>query len=206
MNRIWQILMGIDRASPGAVAEGESHLEFASLPRGTAAAILIVGALLLLALVWRLYKWERRDLSPVKRSVLTGLRMLTLLAAAIMLIEPVLVSTHRESVPSHLLIVVDDSESMKFSDPYTDDSRASDIATRMKLESTAGKSPVDRLRETPRLELVKSLLTPQLEALARGREIYVYDLESAAQTGGGTAARTRKLEDHEAQPRVFAAG
>ena len=45
-----------------------------------------------------------------------------------MLVEPVLVSTRRETVPSHLMIVVDDSESMKFSDPYTDNSRAVDIA------------------------------------------------------------------------------
>ena len=54
-----------------------------------------------------------------------------------MLFEPVLVSTRRETIPSHLLIVVDDSESMRFSDPYTDNSRAADIAA--ELEAGIGR-------------------------------------------------------------------
>ena len=123
-----------------------------------------------------------------------------------MLIEPVLVSTRRETVPSHLMIVVDDSESMKFSDPYTDNSRAVDIATRLKLESAGGKSPVDRLRETPRLELVKTVLGPNLEALARGRELFIYNLESAAQPGGGAIGPNSQARRHPAEPRLFAAG
>ena len=123
-----------------------------------------------------------------------------------MLIEPVLVSSRRETIPSHLMIVLDDSESMRFSDPYTDNSRAVDIATRLKLESAGGKSPVDRLRETPRLELVKTVLGPNLEALARGRELFIYNLESAAQPGGGTSARTRKLDDIQAEATLLAPG
>ena len=198
MNRIWQMLLGIEPSSPGVVTGGDSRLEFASLPRGTAAVILIVGGLLLIALLWKLYRWERRELSLAKRVLLIGLRMLTLLAAAIMLFEPVLVSTRRETIPSHLMIVVDDSESMKFSDPYTDNSRAVDLATSLKLESAGGKSPVERLRETPRLDLVKKVVAPNLEALARGRELFVYNLESAAQPGGGASARTRKLDDIQA--------
>ena len=207
MNRIWQMLMGIERSSPGVVSGGDSHLEFASLPRGTATAILVLGGLFLLALLWRLIRWERRELSPPKRALLVGLRMLTLLAAAIMLVEPVLVSTRRETVPSHLMIVLDDSESMKFSDPYTDDSCRRHSDSRLKLESAGGKSPVDRLRETPRLELVKSVLGPNMEALARGRELFVYNLESRAQPGGSAAsARTRKLDRHAAETPLFAPG
>ena len=192
------MLLGIEPSSPGVVTGGDSHLEFASLPRGTVAVVLIVGGLSLLALLWKLYRWERRELSPTKRALLIGLRMLTGLAAAIMLIEPVLVSTRRETVPSHLMIVVDDSESMKFSDPYTDNSRAVDLATSLKLESAGGKSPVDRLRETPRLDLVKKVVGPNLEALSRGRELFIYNLESAAQPGGSASARTRKLDDIQA--------
>ena len=33
MNRIWQMLLGIEPSSPGVVTGGDSHLEFASLPR-----------------------------------------------------------------------------------------------------------------------------------------------------------------------------
>ncbi len=60
--------------------------------------------------------------------MLVGLRVLTLLAVAAMLVEPVLVFTRRETVRSHLALILDDSESMTFSDPYTDDSRAVEIA------------------------------------------------------------------------------
>jgi hypothetical protein len=68
MNRIWQILLGIEPSSPGVVARGDSHLEFASLPGTTVAAVLIAGGLLLVALLWKLYQWERRELSKPKRS------------------------------------------------------------------------------------------------------------------------------------------
>jgi hypothetical protein len=164
MNRFWQILLGIEPSSPGVVRGGDSRLEFAALPRGTGAVTVIVAALVLLALLWRLYRWERRDLSRGKRAVLVGLRALTLLAVAVMLIEPVLVSSRRDTLKSHLAVILDDSESLRFSDPYTDDSRAVQLATSLRIETEGGKSPVDRLRETPRLDLVKRVLRPNLEA------------------------------------------
>ncbi|MGP0064036.1 MAG: VWA domain-containing protein, partial [Isosphaeraceae bacterium] len=159
MNRFWQMLLGIER-SPGAVARGDSRLEFAAMPKGPGALVLILGAIVLLALIWRLYRWERRDLSRTKRIILVGLRGLTLLAVSIMLLEPVLVSSQRETIPSHLVMVLDDSESMKYSDPYTDDSKAVALASDLKLESQAGRTPVQRLRETSRLDLVKTVLRP----------------------------------------------
>ncbi len=194
MNRFFELLLGIER-SPGTIVGDETRLEFAALPRGTGAAVAILGAILLLVLFWRLYVWERRELSRGKRALLVGLRLLTLLALSAMLAEPVLVSIRRETVPSHLLLVLDDSESMKFSDPYTDESRAAQTATALKLESRGGRSPVERLRETPRLDLVKTVLRPGLESLGRGRELFVYGLESAAQPSAGPSARARKLDD-----------
>ncbi len=194
MNRFWQLLLGIER-SPGVAAGGNARLEFAALPRGTGAITVILGGLVLLALIWRLYRWEGRDLSRAKRVLLVGLRALTLLAVAIMLLEPVLVSTRREAVPSHLPLIFDDSESMRFSDPYTDASRASELAARMELATENGRSPVDRLRETPRLGLVKTVLAPHLKALERGRELFVYDLETATRPGSSRSARGRPLEE-----------
>jgi hypothetical protein len=188
------MLLGIDR-SPGATPGGDSRLEFAAWPRGAGSIVLIVSAIAITWLLWRLYRWEGRDLSRARRVLLVGLRGLVLLAVAAMLLEPVWVSSMRETVPSHLAIVLDDSESMRFSDPYTDDSRAVALAADMKLESAGGKSPVERLRETPRLGLVQEVLRPQLESLSRGRMLYVYDLDSAAKEGSANAAKDRKLED-----------
>src|SRR5262249_60841293 len=114
----------------------------------------------LLFLFWRLYRRERRELSPTRRPLLVGLRLAVLTAVAVMLVEPVLVTIRRETVPSYLPVIIDDSESMKFADPYTDQTRAAEVATALELRSTGGKSPVDRLRETPRLELVKGAFRP----------------------------------------------
>ncbi len=205
MNRFWQMLLGIER-SPGAVARGDSRLEFAAMPKGPGALVLILGAIVLLALIWRLYRWERRDLSRTKRIILVGLRGLTLLAVSIMLLEPVLVSSQRETIPSHLVMVLDDSESMKYSDPYTDDSKAVALASDLKLESQAGRTPVQRLRETSRLDLVKTVLRPNLEALGRGRELYLHDLESAARDGSGESARSRTLDAVQAKRPVSPLG
>jgi len=205
MNRFFELLLGIER-SPGTIVGDETRLEFAALPRGTGAAVAIVVAILLGALFWRLYMWERRELSRRRRALLVGLRVLTLLALSVMLAEPVLVSIRRETVPSHLLLVLDDSESMKFSDPYTDESRAAATATALKLESSGGRSPVERLRETARLELVKTVLRPGLESLGRGRELFVYGLESAAQPSSGPSARARTLDDVQANRPVSPVG
>ncbi|APW59516.1 hypothetical protein [Paludisphaera borealis] len=199
MNRFWQYLLGIEPTSPGVVSGVDSHLEFASLPRGLGAVTTILGALVLIALIWRLYRWERRELSATRRALLVGLRMLTIAAVGIMLLEPVLVSTRREQVRSHLAMILDDSESMKFSDPYTDDAKAAEIAAKVKMESAGGKSPVALLRETPRLGLVQKTLGANLDALGRGRDLFVYDLETAARPGAGESARSRKLDDVQAK-------
>jgi hypothetical protein len=178
MNNLSRYILGIDH-SPGATAGADMRLELAALPRGASGVVLVVGAIALVWLVARLYRWERRQLSRPRRALLVGFRAVTLLALAAMLAEPVLVASRREMVPSQLAVIVDDSESQRFSDPYTDDSRAVELAAKMKLQSDGRRSPVERLREAPRLDLVKHVLRPQLPALGRGRELTVYDLETA---------------------------
>src|SRR6516165_10530176 len=139
MNRLLQTFLGIER-SKGAQTVGESRLELTALPQGSTAAAILVAAIAFLILVWWLYRHERPDLAPLKRALLSGLRVLTILALAAMLLEPVLISSQRETLKSHLAIILDDSESMKFSDPYTDQSKAAETASRMKLESSGGRS------------------------------------------------------------------
>jgi hypothetical protein len=192
MSNVWRILLGIDH-SPGAATGGDTRLELTALPRGAWGVALALGAVALLGLVWQLYRWERRGLSRRRRVVLVGLRVATLLALAAMLAEPVLVSSRTETVRSHLALILDDSESLSFSDPYSDNSRAVELAAKLKLQSDGGKSPVDRLRETPRLDLVKQVLRPHLDALGRGRELSLYDLETASRGGAGAPERTQFL-------------
>jgi hypothetical protein len=195
MSSIWQWLLGISRSPGEGALAGSARLEFTALPERGAALGLIVAAVMLAAFFWRLNGRERRELSRPRRALLVGLRMFVLGAVAVMLVEPVLVSTHRETVRAHLPVIVDDSESMRFADPYTDESRAAALAAALRLPSKEGRSPTDRLRETPRLELVKSALGAQLEPLGRGREVFLYDLGPASPAGTASASRARRLED-----------
>lgn len=193
MNQLWQTLMGVGR-SPGNVV-GDSRLELSSAPQGAATLLVILAAVALLAFLWRLNGIESRELTRARKTALVVLRAITLLAVLAMLLEPVLVTSHRETQPSHLAVIFDDSESMKFSDPYTDESKAAQLASELKIRSDEGKSPIQRLRETPRLDLVKSAIGANLDALGRGREVHLYDLETAARSLPNSSAKARKLED-----------
>jgi hypothetical protein len=197
LGRLWHALLGIEPRSPGAGPSGATtRLELTAMPGGGAALALLAAAVAVLVLLWWLPRREKAELSAPRRALLVALRALVLLALAAMLVEPVLVSTTRETVRSHLPIVVDDSESMRFSDPYTDESRAAALAAALKLGSKEGRSPVDRLRGTPRLDLVKGALGARLGDLGRGRDVFLYDLESAARsTGAAAPARARRLDE-----------
>ncbi len=193
MNGFWQTLLGIKR-STGEVELAEStRLEWSALPTGGAALASLAAAVALAYLLWRLNTRERRELSRARRAVLVALRLLVVGTLAVILMEPVLVTIRRETIKAHLPIIVDDSESMRFSDPYLDDPKAAAVASALKLRSDGKRSPMDRLRETPRLDLIKRALGAQLEKLSNGRELFLYDLESAAQSAG--KARTRLLDD-----------
>jgi hypothetical protein len=207
MSRIWQTLLGIDHRSPGAGPSGVStRLELTAVPGGGLALGLAALAIAALVLLWWLPRREKRELSRPRRALLVGLRALVLLAVAVMLLEPVLISSHRETIRSHLAVIVDDSESMRFADPYTDDTKAAGFAAALQLKSEAGRSPVDRLRSSQRIDLVKAALAPHLEALGVGREVFLYDLESAARTGTAGPARTRALDQIEPKRSVSPLG
>ena len=193
MSSFWQSLLGIRRSGCGVSVAGDSRLELSALPSGVLVLAIIAGALALAYLFWWLNRRERSELSWQKRAILTALRLTVITALAVMLVEPVLVTTQTEIVESHLPIIIDDSESMRFSDPYTDESKAAQVAAGLKIKSEGNRSPVDKLRETPRLDLVKSTLGPNLGPLGKGREVFLYDLESGTRTSGAT--RTRKLDD-----------
>ena len=193
MSSFWQSLLGIRRSGGGVSVSGDSRLELSALPSGVLVLAIIAGALALAYLFWWLNRRERSELSWQKRAILVALRLTVITALAVMLVEPVLVTTQTETVESHLPIIIDDSESMRFSDPYTDESKAAQVAAGLKIKSEGNRSPVDRLRETPRLDLVKSTLGPNLGPLGKGREVFLYDLESGTRTSGAT--RTRKLDD-----------
>jgi hypothetical protein len=196
MSRIWEILLGIEPRSPGAVPAGEStRLELTELPHGGMALLLAAIVVAVFVLFCWLPRREKQDLSAPRRAWLVALRTLVLLAVAVMLVEPVLVSSHRETIRSNLPIIIDDSESMRFSDPYTDETRAAATAAALELQGQGGKSPVDRLRETPRLDLAKKAISAHLDDLGKGRDVAFYDLDSALKAVTAGPPRAKPIEE-----------
>ena len=117
MNDVVQWLLGLKQV-PDWVSGGSWQIQFHSAPQGLWAGACVALALAAIAGVWYLYRTEVCTVRPAMRYLLVATRCLVLLCAAFMLLELVLVITKRESLPSHLLVLVDTSESMVLNDPY----------------------------------------------------------------------------------------
>ena len=162
MRRLVEILFGVD---PAPWTEGgQWRLEWLALPRhGWALFAVIAVAVAAVGVLW-LYRREGRNLSLPVRLSLTALRMTVLLGVLAMLLEPVLVFSKREYVPSNLIVLLDRSASMDLRDAYVDEEKATRIAESLRLSGRA-----DELRERTRLELAQRLLEGGLaDALALG--------------------------------------
>ncbi len=198
---------------PQEAGEGAWHLEFQSLPQGLMALAVVGIAALAAAVIWQLYRWEGRDLGVGMRMLLGGLRLATLACAALMLCDIVLVIDRRERVKSHLLLLVDTSDSMGLTDPY-DDATARRLSGG--LRGVGEATDTIGVRELTRLELAKRSLEPIWKDLAAGREIAVYGFDGQPrrvngdapladlQSGGATTAvgnaLAQALAAHRGQP------
>ena len=128
---------------------GEMRLGWLNLPQHDAALLLLLGVVAAAAAILYLYKREGRMLSRFARLSLAALRFLTLAGVLAMLLEPAIIFTKRETIPSRLLILVDNSESMDFSDAYVDAKQAKRIVDTLQLKS------IDDLRGQTRLKLAE---------------------------------------------------
>jgi hypothetical protein len=178
MNPFLKWLIGL-RQLPQEAGEGAWHLEYQSLPHGFAAVVALALALGAVVGVWLLYKWEGRNLGTGVRLVIGGLRLLALTCLALMLIDIVLVIDRRERTRSHLLLLVDTSESMGLTDPY-DDATARYISAGLRGSTDVSDADSASIRERSRLDLARQALQPILSELADGREVAVYGFDSKA--------------------------
>ncbi len=137
---------------------GETRFDWLNLPRHDGALLLLAGAIVAALGVLYLYRRDGRTLSRWARIHLASWRCLALLGVLAMLLEPAIVFVKREMLPSRLLILVDDSESMKFQDAYVDASLANRIVGTLKLKSA------EELRAQSRLALAQRALDRGLTA------------------------------------------
>lgn len=138
----------------------EEQLEFA---RWSAGNSLIVGAVLTLvgayAVVW-LYRHEGRGrMTPRLRWLLTGLRLLALVAIGVVALEPVLVRYEERRQDATTIVLVDSSASMGLSDHYRNET------DQQRVRDAIGELPGEGLR---RVDIAERLLTGDQSAVLRG--------------------------------------
>lgn len=215
MNDFWRWLLGIE-AAPAWVGQSDWRLTFHNLPGGVGAMVVLAIMAAVIGLVVFLYRQDGRALGMAARGALAALRLVVLLAVTFMLLELVLVLTKKEMIPSRLLVLVDTSESMGLTDPYSDVAQAKTIAASLKLQTSAGQPDLDALRKAPRFELAQRALADLLPRLAQGRELSGYGFAADLQavddlarlndltpTGPATGvgdALARALAAHRGQP------
>jgi len=178
MNNVIAWLLGID-ATPESLADGQWSLEAQAMPEGARAVFCVVAALFGLVGIWWLYRKEGRSLRLVPRLVLATLRAVVLGGAVLMLLEVVLVITQQEMVDSHLLLLVDNSESMSLTDPYTNKDIARGTASAVGLKTSAGEPDVAALRQRNRLELAEIARLMLSAPLADGRQLSTYSFSAS---------------------------
>src|SRR5688572_2507746 len=131
MQKLIQFLFGIEPA-PWA-SGGDWHVQFLSMPKHGWALVLLCAIPLAAWGILYLYRREGRNLAFPTRVMLGTLRMVVLLGILAMLLEPVLVFTREEFIPSNLIVLTDRSSSMDLRDAYTDVASADRLSKGLKL-------------------------------------------------------------------------
>ncbi|MHC4953125.1 MAG: hypothetical protein ACYTGZ_04490 [Planctomycetota bacterium] len=157
-------LLGVDEAD---IPEGAiTSFEFANLPSGGTGLLALLGVLALVAGVFWIYRREGSASRGVKLGLAT-LRSLMLIAAVMVVLEPILAIDRIEEVDKSTILLIDDSLSLSAKDRYADPGR------RAALSNATG---VDDPNRSPRYELVNRALAasglPGL--LAKQNEVKVF--------------------------------
>ena len=148
---MWRWLLGIETAFDAI--EGELRFEWLSAPAGDGLLLLIIALLGACALIWFLYRFEASRIHPSGRLALAALRLAVIGAAVVMLCEPVTVLTKSIKIPSHLLVLVDTSESMKLRDAWKDAAAGNKVGEVLRLD--VGVTVSDKTRA----ELIDQVFT-----------------------------------------------
>jgi len=175
------VSLALQRIEPTGV---EETLRLLDLPAMWVVVLVILP--LFAALAWAGY--ARENLSRTMRATLLALRFAAFVLLGLVLARPVRVERRQEVHPASVLVLLDDSASMRRSDAYPED------GARKALEEAAGLAP----GEATRLDLARAVYARTLQPLlARGgytselfafaeRATPVADFASLGGRGGST--------------------
>ncbi len=140
----WLAGFGSEELPPGDTL----RFEFASMPEGALALLLLAGfAGVVLGILW-IYRRDASRLSPGRRAFLAILRLAALALVCILLLEPTVVRIRRHVRPGQVLILVDASQSMGHRDRYA---RSEDLAAAWKALGVEEPSAASRFDLVGRL-------------------------------------------------------
>ncbi|MFK7776837.1 MAG: vWA domain-containing protein [Gimesia sp.] len=151
MNKFLEIIFGIQSSS--WTEGGQWSAQWVGLPSGDWMLLLLLGIVVLLAGGWWLYKRDAQQIPLGRRCLLYAIRISILFLVIGMLLEPILVLSKEEKIPSHLLILLDTSPSMSLKDAWKDEAKAMEVSQKLGMSANT-----DALRKMNRMELVKKLI------------------------------------------------
>ncbi|MEZ5979939.1 MAG: hypothetical protein R3F34_17245 [Planctomycetota bacterium] len=132
MNALHATLLGLVDTEPS------SELRWLDLPPAWVVILVVLPALF--GLAWLSYRSE--VFTTAMRSLLVGLRFVAFLLVAAVLARPVLVTSQEEVLPPELLVLVDDSASMRREDAYANDEAARAAIGRLGLPVDATRAEI----------------------------------------------------------------
>ncbi len=160
----WSKVLGIDRLRLGP--DSKVGLEWHNLPAELATSQvvgIIIGIFVLVGVLsWLVYRKERKDVGLGPKLTLTGLRAILYMLVALMLLGPILTVEIKKIRKSFVLVLIDDSLSMKKSDPPTTPDQKKILAEAVNLLNEKGELPDDvdeQFKHLTRADVVRRVLT-----------------------------------------------
>lgn len=182
---------------PGEILEQQrTAFELAGMPDGwLRLGGLLLSAALLYGVVW-LYRRESRAGAGLRlRLALAGLRCGVVLLLVVVLLEPVMATYTRRIIPSHVLLLVDDSASMAIRDVAAEPLLEGEAAPPARIEQVlallTGRDQAWMHRLAHRNRLTAYAFGETLVPLGEPREDAAPEASDAVDTGENGSARTK---------------
>lgn len=160
----WSRLLGIDRVR---MEGGEISLAWRQMPEMWILILVIIPAIT--ALAWLVYRAERKDVGTGPKAVLTALRAMLVLLVLLLLMGPVLTVETIKIRRGYLIVLLDESRSMRKSDPLptaAEKRRVGWVTGDADDNDDISPSEETALRSLTRAEIVRRvLLNPRLKIL-----------------------------------------
>ena len=151
MNKFLEILFGIQTSSWSE--GGHWSAQWVGLPTGDWRLLLILGILVLIAGGWWLYQRDAQQVPLGRRCLLYAIRTSILLLVIAMLLEPILVISKEEKIPSHLLVLLDTSPSMSLKDAWKNEEKAMEVSRKLGMSADT-----ESMRKLNRIQLAQKLI------------------------------------------------